>query len=189
MQNTPHEAELVEKIRLGDVESFSQLFRQLYGPLCLFARRMVSDLDAAENIVQDVFVRLWDNREMLFIHTGIRSYLYAAVKNSCINFSKHGRFAIPLDAETDRPDASEGEPDKQLESNELAQALDQAISALPPKCREIFLLAKFEGLSYEEIAEVQNISVNTVKTQLKRGLKALSKSLGYLRMIILMLEL
>ena len=179
--------ELTEKIRLGDVEAFSRLFRQSYEPLCLYARRFVHDLDTAENIVQDVFVRFWDNRETLAIHTSLRSYLFTAVRNCCLNQIKHGRFSFSLTGEEHQPAYSSNQPDAQIESDELAAAIGKAIGELPPKCREIFSLAKFDGLSYQEIAEIQNVSINTVKTQLKRALKSLSKSLRYLHLTIIWL--
>ena len=177
--------ELLGKIRLGDVEAFSRLFRQWYEPLCNYAGRFVHDLDAAENIVQDVFVRFWDNRNSLTIHTSVRSYLFTSVRNSCLNEIKHERFSLSLNGESEHPTPSSNQPDGQLESEELAEAIEAAMRRLPQKCREVFSLAKFDGLSYQEIAEVQNISVNTVKTQLKRALKSLSKSLRYLNLTIL----
>ena len=181
--------DITEKLRHGDEEAFSSLFRQHYEPLCFFAHRFVRDFDAAEGIVQDVFVRLWDTRQMLSIHTSLRSYLYTAVKNSCLNQIKHGRFSFPLEDQEELSDTTRLRPDAQLESDELARAIEEAIDDLPPKCRQIFSLAKLDGLSYQEIAEIQDISINTVKTQLARALRFLSESLHYLKVLLFFLRL
>ena len=144
-------------------------------------------MDSAENIVQNVFVRFWDNRAALTIHTGVRSYLFTSVRNSCLNQIKHDKFSFSLGGESDQPALRSDQPDEQVESKELAEAIEEAMRRLPPKCREIFSLAKFDGLSYQEIAEIQNVSINTVKTQLKRALKSLGKSLRSLNLTILSL--
>ena len=183
------ESDITEKIRRGDEEAFSLLFRQHYEPLCFFAHRFVRDFDGAEGIVQEVFVRLWDTRATLSIHTSVRSYLYTAVKNSCLNHIKRASFSSPLDDQETWTDTTMLRPDAQLESNEMAEAMERAIDNLPSKCRQIFCLAKYDGLSYQEIAEIQNVSINTVKTQLKRALKSLSKSLQYLQVLLLFLRI
>jgi len=182
------ESDITEKLSRGDEEAFSLLFRQQYEALCFFAHRFVRDFDAAEGIVQDVFVRLWDTREKLSIHTSVRSYLYAAVKNSCLNQIKRSGFSSPLEDQGEQSDSTMLRPDAKLESDEISRALEKAIEGLPSKCRQIFCLAKFDGLSYQEIAEIQNVSINTVKTQLRRALKSLSRSLHYLQILLLFLR-
>jgi RNA polymerase sigma-70 factor (ECF subfamily) len=180
-----NELEIIRQIRGGDMEAFSSLFRRHYEPLCYFAERYLHDIQAAEGIVQEVFVRLWESRETLGIQSSLRSYLYASVRNACLNYVKRLSFTTSLEHEEERPDDATIRPDAQLESNELAEALEKAMESLAPKCRQIFLMAKYDGLSYKEIAEVLNISVNTVKTQLQRALKSLSKSLQHLKILLL----
>lgn len=182
-----NESEIVKEIRANDLEAFSGVFRKYYEPLCLFAARYLHDIQAAESVVQDVFVRLWESREALEIQSSLKSYLYAAVRNACINHLKHENFTQLLDDAEERPDTSVMQPDVQLESSELAEALEHAMKALAPKCRQIFTMAKYDGLSYQEIAEILNISVNTVKTQMKRALKSLSGSLQHLQTMMLFL--
>ena len=123
------------------------------------------------------------------IFTSLRSYLYTAVKNSCLNQIKRARFSTSLRGSEERSDPTTPLPDEKLESDEIAEALEKAIGNLPLKCRQIFCLAKFDGLSYQEIAEIQDVSVNTVKTQLKRALKSLSRSLHYLQAMLLLFRL
>ena len=181
-----NESDIAERIRHGDTEAFSFIFRQQYEPLCFYAQRFMNDFDGAEGIVQEVFVRLWDARETLTIHTSLRIYLYASVKNSALNYIKRTRGFSPLEGTDEHVDKAFLLPDAQLESEEIMRMLEAAIENLPPKCREIFCLAKFDGLSYQEIAEIQNVSINTVKTQLQRALKSLTKSLQYIQVIVLL---
>lgn len=181
------EIEILQRIRLNDVDAFSGIFRRYYEPLCFFAGRYVRDNQAAEGIVQDVFVRLWESRHTLGIESSLRSYLYASVRNASLNYIKRENFTISLDYQEERSGTTVTPPDAQLESDELAEALERAMDKLPPKCRQIFSMAKYDGLSYQEIAEVLDISVNTVKTQLKRALKSLSRSLQYFQLLLLFL--
>lgn len=176
-------------MRRGNIETFSALFRAHYEPLCYFASRFIDDFDAAEGVVQDVFVRLWELRDSLEIHTSLKSYLYTAVKNSSLNYLKRAKASTTLDTVAGLPDAAASQPDASLESKELLEALDAAINDLPAKCREIFRLAKFDGLSYQEIADLEQISVNTVKTQLQRALKTLSKTLKYVQVVLILLRI
>jgi RNA polymerase sigma-70 factor, ECF subfamily len=183
------EIDIIEKMHSGNVEAFSALFRAHYEPLCYFASRFVGNFDAAEGIVQDVFVRLWEQRQTLEIHTSLKSYLYTAVKNASLNYLKRARVSTPLETAMDVSGSDASLPDVSLESKELLDALDTAINNLPPKCREIFRLAKLDGLSYQEIAELEQISVNTVKTQLQRALKTLSKALKYIQVVLILLRI
>lgn len=182
-----NESEIVKGIRANDLEAFSGVFRKYYAPLCLFAGRYLHDIQAAESAVQDVFVRLWESRDTLDIQSSLKGYLYAAVRNACLNHVKRENFTTLLDDTEEHSDTSVLQPDIQLESNELADALEQAMNALAPKCRQIFSMAKYDGLSYQEIAEILNISVNTVKTQMKRALKSLSGSLQHFQILLLFL--
>ena len=183
-----NELEIARRIRAGDAEAYSSVFRRYYEPLCFFAARYLHDIQAAEGIVQDVFVRLWESRETLGIQSSLKSYLYASVRNACLNHIKHENFSTSLDDEVERPDTAAAQPDIQVESAELAEALEKAMSALAPKCRQIFAMAKYDGLSYEEIAGILNISINTVKTQLKRALRSLSTSLQHFQVLLLLLR-
>ena len=183
-----NEIESIKRIRANDVEAFSEVFRRYYEPLCFFAGRYLHDIQSAEGVVQDVFVRLWESRDTLSIQSSLKSYLYASVRNASLNTIKRENFTSSLDYEEERSDTPDMQPDIQLESNELAVALEQAMNGLAPKCRQIFCMAKYDGLSYQEIAEVLNISINTVKTQLKRALKSLGRSLQHFQILLLFLR-
>ena len=188
--SSPHnEFEIIKRFRSNDVEAFSGIFRRYYEPLCFFAGRYLHDIQVAEGIVQDVFVRLWESRETLSIQSSLRSYLYASVRNACLNYIKRENFTVSLDHEEPRSDTVVVPPDIQLESTELAEALEKAVNALAPRCRQIFCMAKYDDLSYQEIAEILDVSMNTVKTQLKRALKSLSRSMQHFQMLMLFLRI
>ena len=180
--------ENIEILNGLDVEKFSGLFRKYYEPLYFFAGRFVKDPPTAESIVQDVFVNLWDHRETLSINTSAKAYLYTSVKNACITFVKRENFFSSMEEDSEHRDNSGKTPDAELEETEIQSAVQNAINKLPEKCRQIFIMCKYDNLSYNEIAEIQNISINTVKTQLKRAVKTLSRNLAHLRSIVIFIQ-
>ncbi|MCE5272134.1 RNA polymerase sigma-70 factor [bacterium] len=169
------EAQWAAGIRSGDSRAFEALFRSCYGRLFQYAGRLVRDPQTAEDIVQEVFVKLWAGRVGLAIHTSLRAYLYTAVRNGCFNHIQHLQVRESRRDEIQQAAAPEPTPDQVLEARDFERAVGRAVEALPPACREAFLLRKQDNLSYAEIAELQGVSVNTVKTQLSRALKALLK--------------
>lgn len=166
-----------EAIQKGDNGAYEMVFRQYYRPLAAYAFRFLGDLSNSENIVQDVFLRLWQKRKEIMIASSLQNYLFRSVKNHCINYIEHekvktGYQAMVIGNETGRNEYSEFF----LEFG-LKEKIDAAIAALPEKRREIFLLAREEGLKYREIAERLNISVKTVEAQMTLSLKQLRGSL------------
>jgi RNA polymerase sigma-70 factor (ECF subfamily) len=172
--------EYLEKIHSGDTNAFSFLFRKYYGPLYQFAGRFVKDTQAAENIVQDVFVKLWINRKNWHIKSSLKSYLYTAVKNHSLNYLKQEKRIISAGLDSNYQDNFAVSPEEKLFEKEMFEAIHQAIQELPQQCRQVYLMKRYDGLKYTEIAEILDISVNTVKTQMKRALKSLLKNLAYL---------
>jgi len=169
------EAQWAAGIQAGERQAFEALFRSCYGRLYQYAGRLVRDPQTAEDIVQDVFVRLWAGRSGLAIHTSLRSYLYTAVRNGCFNHLQHLQVRDSRRDEIQQTAPPEPTPEQILDARDFERAVNLAVEELPPACREVFLLRKQDGLSYAEIAELQGVSVNTVKTQLSRALKALLK--------------
>jgi RNA polymerase sigma-70 factor, ECF subfamily len=171
------EQKWVERIRTGDEKAFAALFNRHYGRLHQFAGRIARDSQAAEDIVQEVFVKLWTARENLTIKSNVRAYLYKAVYNRALNNLQHRRVELCYSENAQLYASSPETPDEILHAGEFERAVNRAVDELPEACREVFLLRKQDGLSYAEIAAVRGISVNTVKTQLSRALKALLKCL------------
>ena len=170
-----------ERIRQGDNTAFSQIFQKYYQALYQFAGRFVKDAQTAENIVQDVFVKLWTNRENCLITSSLKSYLYAATRNTALNFLSHEKKQLSTeDLMSDRRDTT-ANPEERIIENEMIDGVHKAIEKLPEKCRYVYLMKRYDDLKYHEIAEILDISINTVKTQMKRALKSLLKNLAYLK--------
>ena len=144
---------LWNKIRTGDAAAFSLLFKKYYLPLYQFSYRFVPDTQTAENKVQEVFVALWMQREKLQIHSNLKSYLFSAVRNRTINHLKQvkNRFA-------EEPGELAGNdtimtPEDNYLKNEIDSLVHQAIQKLPEKCRQIYLMKRYDDLKYTEIAD------------------------------------
>jgi RNA polymerase sigma-70 factor (ECF subfamily) len=174
---TSVEGPRIERIRAGNEAEFKELFQAHYPALCAFAYRFTGSTSGAEEIVQTVFVDLWEQRERLRVHTSLRSYLYAATRNRALDERKHeqveARWAERSRAEDDV--SSEGERDAQqtLEASETSDALHAAIAHLPERAQEVVTLRWLRGLKPPEVAEVLGISVKGVEIQITRALRAL----------------
>ena len=169
----------VKKICEGDAKSFESLFKAYCQNLIYFARRYVFDKQTAENIVQDIFVRIWTNRQNLDSTKSIKTYLFTA-KNESLKYLRHADVENKNNQiEVDRIEDTENAYDR-VEQKEIYEDLNEAVNSLPEKCAEIFRMSKFDKLKYSEIAEVLNISVKTVETQMGRALKKLRENLKYL---------
>jgi RNA polymerase sigma-70 factor (ECF subfamily) len=161
--------------------AFEAVFREHYQALARFAFRFVRDATAAEDVVQDVFARLWTDRHTLNIATSVRAYLYAAVRNRALNISKHTAVidAFEFDAESIVP--ASPQPDEVLDVAELDARLSEALEALPEKQATVMRLRWRDELSYAEIADALGISIKGVEKHLSRGLAALRARLGKTR--------
>ncbi|MFC2133187.1 RNA polymerase sigma factor [Bacteroidota bacterium] len=176
----------IELITQSDETAFDSLFRKYYEPLYNFAGRYVRDSQIAENAVQDVFVKIWIQKEKLTIKTNVKAYLFTAVKNHLLNqIKQEKRLSSIEDYSLDLGDDETPESDHL--KNETYAAVHKAINELPEQCRKIFKMHRYDNLKYHEIADILGISINTVKTQIKRALKALQKKLEYLSLIIIFL--
>jgi RNA polymerase sigma-70 factor, ECF subfamily len=183
--------QLINGIKNGDVAAFEELYKQYYIFLCLIAEHIVRNPSDAEEIVSDVFVRLWNIRRKIEITTSIKGYLVKAVHNTSINFIEQSKTRNSL---TDCLDNSDYKllawdsdyPLGQLYEKEILNILDHAISALPDGCQKIFLLSRDENMKYSDIANKLGISVNTVKTQMKIALARLRETFKDYLLILLM---
>lgn len=162
-------------IAAGDRAAFEALFRLHYRPLCAFAMGYLKDMDKAEDLVQDLFFRLWLDRGKVQVTTSMKAYLYASVRNRCFNALKSGAKVRALNEEVDdRMDEDGRTEDEHAERIARVQA---AIEALPEERRKVFKLSRYEGLKYHEIAACLGISVKTVENQMGSALKFLREEL------------
>ena len=159
-----------------DRDSFERLFNYLYPDLLSFARAIVFNLDEAEDIVQDVFCYIWDRRKSIVIHTNIETYLFKSVRNACLNRLSHIKIT---DEHADRVReawffSNNIDP---YENEDILKIIDEISEQFPERMKRVFQLRKEFGLSYEEIAQEMGISINSVKTHLKRAFKQIRESL------------
>jgi len=162
-------------IAAGDRQAFEVLFRAHYRALCAFAVGYLKDTDKAEDQVQDLFFRLWLDRAKVNVTTSVKAYLYASVRNRCLNAVKSGAKVRALNEEVDdRLEVDERTEDEHTERIARVQA---AVESLPEERRKVFKLSRYEGLKYHEIAARLGISVKTVENQMGSALKTLRTEL------------
>lgn len=158
-------------------EKFHHAFSQWYSPLCNYCFFLINNYEAAEDIVQDLFVHLWENWERIKNIDYIKGYLFKSVKNRSINYLKQqskSNWFEPVEnagniiSNVNLPDASE-----MIENDELEMIIDKAIEQLPSRCRTIFILKRVDEMSNKEISEQLNISIKTVEAQMTIALKRL----------------
>jgi RNA polymerase sigma-70 factor (ECF subfamily) len=175
----PSDEEIVKRLKADDNRLFNDLVTKYYTDLTRFALTYVRHKEVAEDLVQDVFVSLWERRYAIQIKTSLEAYLFTAVKYSAINFfnRKFADYGNDLELTSlNHPYANSTE--ELINSNELAKTISEAIHCLPEKCRVIFDLSRNAGLSYKEIALALNISTKTVETQISIALTRLRAYLG-----------
>lgn len=170
--------ELIRRIQSGDHNAFEELFHLYYPQLCVFSNSYVKSLDLARDVVQDVLIKIWDNRENLQITHSLKAYLYMSVRNQSLNFIQQKKQIERLEKRLK----------KQLELNdfiirdeqstaELTIKVWKLVDKLPERRRTIFILYRKHGLSYSEISEVMGIARKTVENQMGKSLQFLREQL------------
>ncbi len=170
------DSELYILLKQGDEKAFEHLFHKYYPSLCLFARQYMEDDEKAEEIVQDMFVKIWSKRKELTIETSFKQYLLRSVKNQCLNLLQHLKIRQKY-AQKIKEDAKDDLGTPFLMEFGLAEKIEASINSLPEKRKEIFKLSREDGLKYREIADELGISVKTVEAQMGLALKQLREML------------
>ena len=167
-----------ERIKEGDLKAYEILFKSQYPAISRYAFKIVRDSTVAEEIAQDIFLYIWEKREQIHITGSLTSYLYSAAKNKCINWLKLELPRIQSTQDVSDTDIMEQASEVNLERNEeIKRIINQSIEVLPRKCKEIFILSRYGGLTYEEIAEDLDLSKKTVENQMGIALKKLRETL------------
>jgi RNA polymerase sigma-70 factor (ECF subfamily) len=166
------------------------LFRTYYQPLCNYAYTFVQDRDEAEEIVQSTFLNVWEKRDNLSIHTGVKPYLYAMVRNASLNVLKHEKIKQQhVTMELAVAERSVESVTRTVMASELETKIYKAMDKLPEQCRLVFKLSRFEELKYSEIAEQLDISIKTVENQMGKALKIMRDQLkDYLPLLIILMN-
>jgi RNA polymerase sigma-70 factor (family 1) len=168
----------IGRIRRGDVKEFESLFRSSYVSLVRYAKTLIKDQDTAEEIVQDLFYRIWNDREKIIIESSLNGYLFRAVHNRCLHHIEHNKVVEKHAEEMSLRDAETPEsPADILNYKELQAKIASILEKLPERCGRIFYMNRFEGLKYNEIAEKLSVSVKTVEANMGKALKQFRKEL------------
>ncbi len=168
---------LLQKVKAGDERAFEMVFRNYYPHLVLLAQKYLLDRDLSENVVQGVFVKLWENRASMEIRS-LRGFLVVSVRNKCTNELKHRQ--VVREYEKENEGINEGGW-LTFNENVYLQQINRVIDELPEQRRRIFKMSRMDGLKYREIAEKLNISPKTVEVQMGKALKYLREQLKPLK--------
>jgi len=174
-----------------DRQGYEQLFRDHYQPLCLFAYSYLKDMDAAKDVVQDFFFRYWTKRETLSAPEHFGKYAFRAVRNAVINYQQSQATRNRHNEESSSTDIydPQQEEDQLRREDQLKAGLLLAVQGLPEQRRKIFLLSNGQGYKYSEIASMLNISLNTVKTQLRKAYDTLRQERERLEKLLISLTI
>lgn len=182
----PHDsdAQRVDAVRSGDEHALEALFHDHYAALCRFVERYVESADAAEEIVQQLFVRIWDGRRTWIVRGTIKPYLYQAARNAALNWLKHERVRRSFAERVLRLERGVGsgqpppDPEAQHEARELAALIARAFAKLPEHYREVVQMRARDRLTHAEISRILDLPLKTVETRARRGLQALRRLLS-----------
>lgn len=176
---------LKKKTQTGKNEavlSFDQIYKQHHQGLCRYAQRFTQCSYTAEEIVNEVFLKYWKQRETLVVHTSVYSYLAYSTRNLCIDYlrrkNRKGGWASELSGDFQ---ADYANPSEVLIGHETQHLIDRAIDSLSSKCRQIFRMSREANMTYAEIAAAMDLSVKTVEAHMGRSLKQLRERLQYVR--------
>ena len=170
--------QLVILLKKGDQQAFTEIYNRYAESLAGFAASKLYNLNDAKDILHDVFVKLWENRDGLYIASNLQSYLFTIIRHRIIdkirkNITREEYASVRQSLTA----VYEQTIDKQVEAKELQQTIEKSLDQLPPRVKEIYKLSRDKGLSNHEIAEKLNLSEQTIKNQLSVALKHLRKSL------------
>jgi len=166
-------------LKNGDAELFGEMYRFYYAKLCYYAYSFVYDKDASKDIVHDVFSNIWIKRNKLQQIESLKFYLYRAVKNKSLDYLKHsGLNKLSISDYEQEGIAGNQNVEREYEHAELAGIIKKLLDELPPKCREVFVLVKFQGFKYAEAAELLGISSNTVENHIVKAFNFLRGKLS-----------
>jgi len=168
---------IFEKIKKGDESAFEELFNAFYGSLCNYAYQFLENIEDAEEVSQDIYVKLWEKRSSIEIETSVKNYLFRSVRNQCLNQIQHNKVKKQYSEKIKDFSKQDLDTSRYFIEPGLAREIEKTINSMPEKRKEIFKLSRETGLKYKEIAEQLNISIKTVEAQMGLALKYLRKKL------------
>ena len=174
--------------------TFEKIYKLYYPKMFAFAKNYISANEDVENIVQDVFLVLWEKKDELELSCTLTTYLFTLVKNRCLNFLRHNLIEEEYNAQMKEElgfklYALESMEYSYHSEKELQEIIQRALDTLPERCREVFIKSRIEGLKYKEISEELGISVNTVENHIVTALKKLRVELkDYLPLLLFLVN-
>lgn len=171
---------IARRVAAGDQQSFRSLFDMFAGRLTAFAHSILHSREAATEVVDDVLVSVWKNRDRLLRIENLRTYLYTATKNTALNYLSRKARQLTTEPFDDLHVAIHEAvtPEQIMITGELFRKIQAAVEALPPRCKMVFKLVREDGLKYQEVADILNVSVNTVDAQMVIAVKKLKDVIG-----------
>jgi RNA polymerase sigma-70 factor (ECF subfamily) len=180
-----NESLLLERLKAGEEEAFNEIYNSYAPSLTSFAAARLTSLDEANDIIHDLFIHLWQERENITITISLRAFLFAAIRYRIIDHirknSSRKKYAEQI---AKMPVHAQEETENKIFEKELREKLDNAINQLSPRTKEVFKLSRFEHLSVKEIAEKMDVSEQTVKNQLTTALAQLRSLLGKVMFVL-----
>jgi len=171
-------SELIQALKIGDPKAYNYLVNTYHHKLCVYAYSFTHDHDLSEDIVQNVFMRIWNKRYNLKDDFSIINFLYRSVYNEFIDQYRNQKSLYPLEKKYIDAVITIVESEDEHSLERIIKIVKQEIQKLPPKCKEVFLLSKEEGLTNIEIAEYKNISIKSVEAHITKAFSILRDSLG-----------
>lgn len=186
-----YEKEFFQRMCNGDDEAFEYFFNKYYKRLLAYCIEILKDSLSAEEIVEDIYAHIWENRHRIHLEGTPAAYLFRTAYNQCLNHIKHQKvvdkyysfFKRQL-AFAEVESANNSFPLSTLIDKEISERLNQSMERLPNQCRLIFRMSRLEGKKNQEIADDLNISINTVKTQLMRAMNRIRKDMKHYFMVL-----
>lgn len=179
---------LIAQIVKDDHVAFSQLFDAYYHfafeTACLYC-----SFEDAQEVVSDVFAKIWNNREALNEVASFKGYLFMSIKNQSLNYLRKRKInTTDIENVFDHPFFQESNPHHQMELDELSEKVEQVVQNLPPKCKQAFKLVREDGLKYKDAAKAMSISENTLDVHLKKATKLVMEVIkNYGKVVVLLL--
>ena len=168
------EKALIESFRSGDEFAFVGLYNRYKGPVYAFCYKMLLDSDAAKDVMQETFLRVYENRDRLMKSSAFKSWLFTIARNQCLNTLRRSGRHVALPDARDLPPA-EGTPFTKMEKSEQVRFVTSFLESLRPEYREVIILREYQNLSYEEIAAVTRSTLSAVKSRLFKARRKLAE--------------
>lgn len=178
---------VLKSLRKRDPQAFRYLYEQYFSKMVLFAESYVYDEEEAKDLVQDLFFYIWDHADTLSIHSSLKAYLFTSLRNRCLNVLRDRKILDSCNDKLFEAQLFAGIEDIEIDEV-VSKRLQNALNALPDKCREIILLKVVEGKKNKEIADLLGLAETTIKTQVQRAYRILREQLIPVLLFIIWLQ-